>query len=216
MSRTLRFYLKYAGQIVLVYLAFAAFVLAGAFVQGSLNGIVGTYAAMLPTMGLMFGGLFASSIDVYFNVAVSMGARRSHCFWAGQIATAVGSLLLPPLSVLVYRLLAGFPDRVEVLREYSLREWGYILLGALVVQQLGLLASRIGNVKAKMVGMIVMMLLAMSLMVSVTLAGVPQMNPVQWGVLGFLARYLHGILAAAAVLLGAVVYRRYQKAVVTL
>ena len=213
MLKVLRYYAKYTAQVSAVYAGFAAVILALSFMAGDLYGTAGVYASMLPTFGLIFGTIWGTSIDLYFNVALSMGARRGHCFWAAEFSTAVCSLLAAPTALLVYRCIQRLPGFEERVNQYTLAGWGVILLGTLVVQQLSLMAGRIANPKKKAAAMALMLVVAMTLVVIATLFGVG--DPLHWGVLGAAARYIHLILAAAAVVLGAVAYKLYQKAVVT-
>lgn len=215
MLKTMRFYAKYGLQTVAVYGAFAAFIVVGANLQGSLDGIFGTYAAMLPNMGLVFGCVFGASVDLYLNVAVSMGARRTHCFWAFEIVTFLSQCSLPVYTLLLNRLVGHLPDSAEVLTERSLSDWGVLLLGMLVVQQLGLMVSRLQGPNGKAVAMIGCSLLSTAGMVAVTLLGDAAFRPGNWGVLAVVAEYIHPILAVLAAALGAVVYKLFRKAVVT-
>ncbi len=219
MLKTLRFYLLYLDQVVLCYGVFAAIILVGSLLAGDLNGLMGTYATMMPTFGLMFGGIFSASFDSYLNVALSMGARRAHCFWAMEFCGAVSAVIMPVLTVLVYPVIGRLPDAMETLEEFTLSDWILIVLATLAVTQLGLLAGRAQNAKTKSLAMVGVMVFAMVLMVAVTILGMPvasELTVLVWpGWLNGLVAALPWILGGITLVLGALVYHKFRKAVVT-
>ena len=219
MLKTLRFYIKYTFVLLAGYAAFVALIVAGAFITG-LDGLFGTYTSMLPSMGVMFVGIFAMTTSGYLDVALSMGARRTHCFWAVELCNLLEAAVMVLLAILARQLLGGLPDPVGVLYDHGPKAWLCIwLVGALTLQT-GLLASQIRDPRKQRFARVAMIFCTMILMVGVTVTSILAVldNALVGGLwpagLAWLVEHLPLVLAAAALVFGFLAYRQYRKAVV--
>ena len=219
MLKTLRFYLKYAGVMLAGYAVFVAIILVGAFVFG-LEGLVGTYVSMLPSMSMIFVCIFSMGSSGYQDVALSMGARRTHCFWAAECSNLLQAAGMVLLAVLARQLLGGLPDPEGVLYDHGPRAWLCIVLVAALTIQVGLIGSQLRDPKKSAAVRLVLMLAAMVLMVATAVTGVlglldtPLAATLWPGWAVWLLHNLPLLLAAGTVLLGAVALAKYRKAVV--
>lgn len=166
MAKTLRYFLRSACPLLGVYLAFAALSVGGSWLSGSPDGVLGTYAAMMPMMGSMLSVGFAVGSDVYISVALSMGARRRWCFWSVEAVLLMYNLCAPVFTVLTNGMLTRMfgPDAVEgvilALTPKSVMGWLLLYLTSLLLGQAGLLAGRVQNTTVRSVLIVVMMLLS--------------------------------------------------------
>lgn len=218
MLKTLRFYGKFTLVLLGSYMAFVAVILGGAFLTG-LDGLFGTYVSMLPSMGVLFVGIFALS-GGYLEVALSMGARRIHCFWAAEICNLAEAAVMLLVAMAARRLLAGLPDPDGVLYNYGPKGWLTVWLVGAVTLQTGLLVGQITDPRKKVRARVLMLFSCMALMVGVTVSTVIEVldNALVGGLwpawLVWLVSNLPLVLAGMAVLLAVLVYLKYRKAVV--
>lgn len=209
MGKAIRFLGRYSAQYALVFVLFAAVVVAGCRITGTTDGLFGTYAQVFFNFTIMFSSLTGFSLDSYMNIALSMGARRSRCFWAAQLCSAVNVAVMVLLAAWVRGATASLPCE-EPWSPMDARIWPLLMVTGLFGSQLGLLTMRIEHPRWRTVGLLIVMLLcsagAIALMVVCMLDSLAMPG---WLLNGMLAGFPIGTVVA-----GAVVYRLYRKAVV--
>lgn len=209
MSKAIRFLGRYSAQYALVFIVFAAVVVAGCWITGTTDGLFGIYAQVFFNFTIMFSALTGLSLDNYINIALSMGARRSRCFWAMQLCSAANVAVMVLLAAWVRGATVSLPSE-EPWAALDARIWPLLAVASLFGSQLGLLTMRIQNPRWRTVGLLAVMLLcavgAIALMLTCMLDSLAMPD---WLLNGMLAGFPIGTVAA-----GAVVYRLYRKAVV--
>lgn len=211
MAKTTRFLIPYGGQHILIYTAFAAIVVGGCWLTGRADGLFGAYVSTFHFMMLMFAAMLGMSLDGYMNVALSMGAKRSHCFWAAQLCGLVSSAILPALAWAMERLVAPLPAGEELWCRLTLRSGVLLALGGLLVTQLGLLLGRVQKPAWKTAAILLGMLFSSGLGVLLLLA-----DGMDWyaGRFAALLSLLSVLIPVLTVVLAAAAYWSYRKAVV--
>lgn len=219
MAKTLHFFLRSFSPYLLIYLAFGCLAVGGSWLSGTPNGLFGSYASMMPMIGVMLGAGLAASGDVYLNVAVSMGARRHWCFWSIEAAMALYSLCAPLFTILTDRALMALFGGYELeglnrlLAAQGPKSWALLYLLAMALAQAGLLASRVKHPTWRGVLIVVIMLAASAAsVVMILFADTDFLQEAQLSA-QWPAR-IAAVLAAAAVALAIPVYQIYRKAVV--
>lgn len=216
MRKVLFYYLRYyTTQYMLIFLGFAAFAVVGVRLAGQADGMFGTYASMIPMYGVMFVAACAFNADVGFNVAVSMGMRRSRCFWAVELSQALTLVAIPLIGWGSNWLIRDIPGANDRMIRYTPASMLLLYLCSLLVAQLSLLASRVENTRLRSLLTVVLMLGAVFVSMMVILFGDANL-PALLGLPAAVSAAFPWLLAGAAVLLGLPLYGMYRKAVVRL
>lgn len=216
MRKVLLYYLRYyTTQYMLIFLGFAAFAVAGVRLSGRADGLFGTYASMIPMYGVMFVAACAISADVGFNVAISMGMRRSWCFWAAELSQAITLTAIPLIGWGCSWLIRDMPGADDRMIRYTPASMLLLYLCSLLVAQLSLLSSRVENTRLRGLLTVVLMLGAGFVSVMVILFGDANL-PALLGLPAAVSAAFPVLLAGVVVLLGLPLYRMYRKAVVRL
>lgn len=216
MRKVLYYYLRYyTMQYLLIFLGFAAFAVVGVRLVGRADGMFGSYASMIPLYGVLFIAACAINSDVSFNVAVSMGMRRSWCFWAAELSQVLSLLVVPLIGEVTVWLTRDVPGADDQIVRLTPKNLMLLYLCSLLVAQLALLASRVEN--ARLRGLLIVPVMIVGSVVSVlfVLLGDRDLLAVL-GVPAAVSAAAPWFLAAVSALLGLPLYQMYRKAVVRL
>lgn len=211
MSRTIRFLGRYSMQWLSIFAGFAVFIMAGCWLSGTVDGLFGTYAEVFFNFAVMFSAITAFSLDSYANIALSMGARRSSCFWAVELCGAVSVAVMVGLAAVLRWAVAALPSE-DNWKWIGLNKkiWLLLVLAGLFFIQLGMLAQRVERPRWRTAAILLVTFVCCSFSIAIMVTCMLEdLALTDWLLTGMLAGFPVGTVAA-----GFAASRKYRKAVV--